>query len=100
MKKHDKYEENSIELNSLDLQNNYIIKKELKKSNDLKESLLEEDIEKQRENIQKKRNKINTTIYGNNIGIKFPKQIGKMRVLFYYREYPLIVIGPECKQII
>lgn len=95
----DDKERNDIELNNIELQNYDINHKEIK-SNNLKESLLFKDFEKHEENLQNKTKKINNTLYGNNITIKNPKKIGEMKVLFYFRDYPLIVIGPECKFII
>ena len=41
-------------------------------------------------------NKLNT-LYGNDITIKCPKKIGNMRAFLYYKDNPLIVIGPDCK---
>ena len=81
---------NSIELNFIDT-TNYISKnKEL--SNDIKVSLIED----KEENIE---NKEQNKLYGNDIKIKNPKTIGKMWAFLYYKDYPLIVIGPNCKKI-
>ena len=93
-------ERNDIELNNIELQNYDINHKEINSINNLKGPLLLKDFEKYEENLQNKTKKINNTLYGNNITIKNPKKIGEMKVLFYFRDYPLIVIGPECKFII
>ena len=45
-------------------------------------------------------NKITTKpylFYGNHFENLHPKYIGKTRALFYYNNYPLIIIGPDCK---
>ena len=36
-------------------------------------------------------------IYGVPYDIKYPKKIGNLKVFFYFKTYPIIVIGPECK---
>ena len=36
-------------------------------------------------------------LYGVPYEIKYPKKIANLRILFYVKEFPLIVIGPECK---
>ena len=38
--------------------------------------------------------------YGNHFENLHPKYIGRTRALFYYNNYPLIIIGPDCKFII
>lgn len=38
-------------------------------------------------------------IYGNLISIKKPIHMGKTLTLLYYKGNPLIVIGPDCKNI-
>ena len=35
--------------------------------------------------------------YGNHISNLHPKYLGKTRALFYHNDYPLIIIGPDCK---
>ena len=39
-------------------------------------------------------------LYGNDINIKRPKKLGKLTALFYIKDYPLIAIGPNSKQIL
>lgn len=94
MKELEGNEKNIIELNTLDSinYNSKNIDQEL--SNDIKLSLIEKDNKKG--NFQIKNGSKNT-LYGNNIITKNPKKIGKMRVLCYWKNYPLIVVGPECK---
>ena len=41
---------------------------------------------------REKRNKF----CGNDINIKRPKKLGNLRAYFYIKDYPLIVIGPNC----
>ena len=36
-------------------------------------------------------------LYGNHISNLQPKYLGKTRALFYRNDYPLIIIGPDCK---
>ena len=36
-------------------------------------------------------------LYGNNIRNLKPKYLGKTRAFCYYKNYPLIIIGPDCK---
>ena len=36
-------------------------------------------------------------IYGTSIEIKNPRNIGSMKAFFYINNYPIIVIGPDCK---
>ena len=99
MEKMSKNVQNSIELNILDSTNYNSINKNLELTNDKIESLIEEDNEEINDSIKNKRKNKNT-LYGNNINIKEPKYIGKMKVLLYYRNNPLIVIGPDRKSII
>ena len=35
--------------------------------------------------------------YGNNYHNLHPKHLGKTIALFYYKDIPLIIIGPDCK---
>lgn len=37
-------------------------------------------------------------LYGNDINIKRPKKLGRLRALLYIKDYPLIMIGSKCKQ--
>ena len=86
---------NSIELNFIDeIDSNSRSKKLL---NDKKESLIEDNEEK---NYENKNNNKNLLLYGNNIKMKNPKKIGKMWAFLYYKGNPLIVIGPNCKKIL
>ena len=39
----------------------------------------------------------NYLLYGNHIENLHPKYLGKARALFYINNYPLIIIGPDCK---
>ncbi len=53
--------------------------------------------------ILSKRSSINTSIssidlvYGTSIDMHNPRKIGSMNVFFYIKNFPLIVIGPDCK---
>ena len=38
--------------------------------------------------------------YGNNYHNLHPKHLGKTIALFYYKDNPLIIIGPDCKLIL
>ena len=69
------------------------IKKEPEK-NAIELELLENsnnNIEEKEENRYK--------LYGNDINIKKPKMLGKLRALLYINDYPLIIIGPHSKQL-
>ena len=44
--------------------------------------------------------KILDSLYGNPYEIKHPKKIGNLRIFFYAKDFPLIVIGPECKYLL
>ncbi len=57
---------------------------------------IELDLIENTENIDGKRNKL---IYGNNANIKNPKKLGNLRAFIYIKDYPLIAIGPNCKNI-
>ena len=86
---------NSIELNFIDeIDSNSKSKKLLIEK---KESLKEDNVEK---NYENKNNNKNLLLYGNNIKMKNPKKIGKMWAFLYYKGNPLIVIGPNCKKIL
>ena len=39
-------------------------------------------------------------LYGNYFMNKTPKKLGNMRAYCYYKDSPLIIIGPECKYIV
>ena len=39
-------------------------------------------------------------IYGNSIFIKSPINLGNTKALFYIKNIPLIIIGPDCELII
>ena len=50
-----------------------------------------EESENISELIQEKGNKL----YGNDINIKRPRNLGNLRAYFYIKDYPLIVMGPK-----
>lgn len=39
-------------------------------------------------------------LFGNDINIEKPSKLGKLRVLLYIKNYPLIVIGAHCNLIL
>ena len=41
----------------------------------------------------------NDKLFGNDINDKKPKKLGKLRTLLYIKDYPLIAIGSNSKQI-
>ena len=41
----------------------------------------------------------NDKLFGNDITDKKPKKLGKLRTLLYIKDYPLIAIGSNSKQI-
>ena len=61
-------------------------------------SLIENREQKQEldETPPMKSNKLNL-LYGNDISIKKPREIGNMLAFVYYSDNPLIVIGKDCK---
>ena len=51
--------------------------------------------------IREEQNSFNGSLfYGNNINDLKPKRIGNLFAFFYINQKPLIVIGPDCKQIL
>ncbi len=36
-------------------------------------------------------------LYGNDINLSCPKKLGKVTVLYYWKDEPILVIGPQCK---
>ena len=44
-----------------------------------------------------KENNSKYLLYGNDIKIMNPKYLGRTRAFFYHNNYPLIIIGPDCK---
>ena len=42
----------------------------------------------------------NDKLFGNDINDKKPRKLGKLRTLLYIKDYPLIAIGSNSKQII
>ena len=48
--------------------------------------------------VEEQNNILNENLfYGNNINDLKPKFLGNMRTFLYYKNNPLIVIGPDCK---
>jgi hypothetical protein len=39
----------------------------------------------------------NHFLYGNHIDNLYPKYLGRSRAFLYIKNYPLIIIGPDCK---
>ena len=70
-------------------------------NNNLKlDNSLTYETEKTKLNERKKPKKINNTfksylLYGNHIDNLKPSHLGKTKVLFYYHNYPLIILGPD-----
>ena len=66
-----------------------------------KEKLEEISLVNQRQydenNIKYKEENKSFLFYGNNYHNLHPKQLGKTIALFYYKDNPLIIIGPDCK---
>ena len=79
---------NSIELESIDTNKDT--------SEDKKVSLLSKS---QIYKITKQSIKENqkNLLFGNDFNILRPRRLGKMWAFLYYKENPLIVIGPDCK---
>ena len=59
-----------------------------------KEKISQINIKESNENNTKKNLHL---LYGNHISNLQPKYLGKTRALFYRNDYPLIIIGPDCK---
>ena len=59
-----------------------------------KEKISQINIKESNENNTKKNLNL---LYGNHISNLQPKYLGKTRALFYRNDYPLIIIGPDCK---
>ena len=59
-----------------------------------KEKISQINIKESNENSTKKNLNL---LYGNHISNLQPKYLGKTRALFYKNDYPLIIIGPDCK---
>ena len=48
--------------------------------------------------VEEQNNILNENLfYGNNINDLKPKFLGNMRAFLYYKNNPLIIIGPDCK---
>lgn len=88
MKEYNEEMKNSIELEFIDT------KKEI--LDDKKESLLNNN-QINKENIGSVKKIRTDLLYGNDINILQPRKIGKVWAFLYYKDYPLIVIGPGCK---
>ena len=51
--------------------------------------------------VEEQNNILNENLfYGNNINELKPKFLGNMRAFLYYKNSPLIIIGPDCKYFI
>ena len=48
-------------------------------------------------NIKVNNNDKENLLYGNSITIVKPRNIGKIKAFLYIKDYPLIIIGPDCK---
>ena len=57
-----------------------------------------EKVEKKEKEEKKEKNK-NNELFGNDIKIINPKKIGNVYAFLYFKDYPLIIIGPDCKKI-
>lgn len=88
---------NSTDLKIIEKDNNNPIINDL--SNNKNISLLEntENTKEDLEYSAKKDKNQSNKLYGNNIDIINPRKIGNMWAFLYYKDKPLIVIGPECK---
>ena len=106
----------------LDIKNNYYdINKNNKNSNQIQTELstmmetssldlneeesLDKEIESSQMNklnrpiIKEEQNHLNTSLlYGNSINDLTPRRLGKMYAFLYFKNKPLIIIGPDCKK--
>ena len=106
----------------LDIKNNYYdINKNNKNSNQIQTELstmmetssldlneeesLDKEIESSQMNklnrpiIKEEQNHLNTSLlYGNSINDLSPRRLGKMYAFLYFKNKPLIIIGPDCKK--
>jgi hypothetical protein len=88
MNEYESYMKNSVELGIID--SSELENKESSKSKT--QPLLTNNKSKKEEEEQKK-----ILIENINIHTSNPRKIGKTWGFFYYKDYPLIVIGPDCK---
>ncbi len=95
-----KVEENDIILpnspnNNLNISENYQINGDKLPTYIKNEEEIKLNVEKNSHN-KTKGNK-SYLLYGNHIDNLKPKYLGKSRAFFYINNYPLIIIGPDCK---
>ena len=89
MNEYESYMKNSVELGIIDSSKN-----ENEESSENKtQPLLTNNINKKEEE-KKEKNILNENI---NIHTSNPRKIGKTWGFLYYKDYPLIIIGPDCK---
>jgi hypothetical protein len=89
MNEYESYMKNSVELGIIDSSKN-----ENEESSENKtQPLLNNNINKKEEE-KKEKNILNENI---NIHTSNPRKIGKTWGFLYYKDYPLIIIGPDCK---
>ena len=87
MNEYESYMKNSVELGIID-------SSELNKN-----ELLEDKAQTLLTNIKKEKEKEDKNILNenNNIQTSNPRKIGKTWGFLFYKDYPLIIIGPDCK---
>ena len=96
----DSFSQNSI--NNYDINTTSNTKSELELSYITKDSLIEDEDNSDNKliiqiipnNISKEHDIL---LYGNDINNLYPKYLGKMLSFIYYKNNPLICIGPDCK---
>ena len=79
-----------METSSLDLNEEESLGKEIESSqmNKLNRPIIKEE-----------QNHLNTSLlYGNSINDLSPRRLGKMYAFLYFKNKPLIIIGPDCKK--
>ena len=69
----------------------------MKKKEDPNQNSIELDLLEDSENNNKENSEKINKIFGNDIDIKNPKRLGNLRAFLYINDYPLIVLGPNCK---
>ena len=84
---------NPIDLN-INIDEKYIINSDeaTSKLNKEQETILKVDDNKNKDKRLK-----SYLLYGNHIDNLHPKYLGKSRAFLYINNYPLIIIGPDCK---
>ena len=71
----------------------------MKRKQNEKENLIELDLLDNSQNNDYSIKETKDKLYGNDINDKKPRKLGKLRTLLYIKDYPLIAIGTNSKNL-